>query len=67
MSCIVLLHPVAPVNSPICCQTLVKKNEKQKRKDTKLHKKLQVSKDKKYSQLLASNEKKYSKLASNLH
>jgi hypothetical protein len=66
--------PVAPVNSPISCQTLVKKNEKQNRKDTKqkhkdtkLHKKLQVSKDKKYSQLLAANEKKYSTLASDLH
>jgi hypothetical protein len=66
MSC-TLLHPVAPANSAICCQTLVKKNEKQKRKDTKLHKKLQVLKDKKYSQLLATNEKKYSKLVSDLH
>jgi hypothetical protein len=39
----------------------------QKRKDTKLHKKQQVSKDKKYLQMLFANEKEHSKLVSNLH
>jgi hypothetical protein len=55
------------INSPICCQAIVNKNEKQKHKDTKLHKKQQVSKDKKYLQMLFANDKKHSKLVSNLH
>jgi methyl-accepting chemotaxis protein len=37
-------------------------NDEQKRRDSKLHKKLQVSKYKKYSQLLAAKDVKHSKL-----
>ena len=55
------------INSPFCCQALVNKNKKQKRNNTKLHKKQQVSKDKKYLQMLFANDKKHSKLVSNLH
>jgi hypothetical protein len=42
-------------------------NEKRKRKNTKLHTKLQVSKDKKYSRLLAAKDMKHSKLTPDLN
>jgi hypothetical protein len=41
--------------------------DKRKRKDIKLHKKLQVSKDKRYSRQLAAKDAKHDKIVSDLH
>jgi hypothetical protein len=45
---------------------LVEANEKRKRKDAKIHKKDQVTKDKKYSQLIKTSVAKHSKIISGL-
>ena len=42
-------------------------NDKRKRQDSKLHKKLVVSKVKKYSRLLAAKDAKHDKIVSDLH
>ena len=45
---------------------MVEANEKRKRKDAKIHKKEQVTKDKKYSQLIKTSVAKHSKIISGL-
>ncbi len=45
---------------------MVEANEKRKRKDARIHKKEQVTKDKKYSQLIKTNVAKHSKIISRL-
>ena len=42
-------------------------NDKRKRKDIKLHKKQQVSKDKRYSRQLAAKDSQHDKIVSDLH
>jgi hypothetical protein len=46
---------------------LVEANEKRKRKDAKIHKKEQITKDKKYPQLIKTSVAKRSKIISRLH
>ena len=61
----ILIVPLLTHNNPTY-QVLVEANEKRKRKDAKIHKKEQVTKDKKYSQLIKTSVAKHSKIISGL-